>query len=336
MAIAKNVSKHMLKKIFIITLVLIFFIGAFFVLSKKETSNEKSEKISIISTLYPYYDFAKNIGGDFVEVTLLLPPGVEAHSFEPKPSDIIKINQAGIFLYTSEFMEPWAHDIIESTNNTSIIIEAADGLNLIEIKENEHEEEEKTEDDHNDEGVDPHVWLDFENAQKISRKILNVLTEIDTDNASYYENNYNSFIKELIKLDNLYKERLANCQSKQIIHGGHFAFGYLAKRYNLDYRAVLGFSPNTEPSARDLITLIEEVKNNSINYIFYEELASPKIAETLASETGTELLLLNGAHNITKEEMENKTSFISIMENNLENLVKGLSCKEVIWKTPFK
>lgn len=327
MAIAKNVSKNMNQKIFIITLMSIFFIGAFFVLSKNETSNNKSEKISIVSTLYPYYDFAKNIGGEFVEVTLLIPPGVEAHSFEPKPSDILKINEANVFLYTSEFMEPWAHDIIESINNTSITIEAADGLDLIEIEGNKHEEEEEIEDDHNHEGIDPHVWLDFENSQKISRKILNALVEIDSNNTSYYEENYNSFIKKLADLDSLYKERLTNCQSRQVIHGGHFAFGYLAKRYDLDYQAVLGFSPNTEPSANDLINLIEEVKNNNINYIFYEELASPKIAETLASETGAELLLLNGAHNITKEEIENEVSFISIMENNLENLVIGLSCK---------
>ncbi len=331
MAIAKNVSKNMNQKIFIITLLSIFFIGAFFVLSKNETSNEKNEKISIVSTLYPYYDFAKNIGGDFVEVSLLLPPGVEAHSFEPKPSDIIKINEADIFIYTGEFMEPWAHDIIESINNTTIIIEASNNLDLIEFKEKEHEEEvheeEEHEDDHGHEGIDPHVWLDFENAQKISRKIFNALVEIDAGNTSYYEENYNSFIKELADLDNLYKERLVNCQSRQVIHGGHFAFGYLAKRYDLDYQAVLGFSPNTEPSANNLINLIEEIKNNNINYIFYEELASPKIAETLASETGTELLLLNGAHNITKEEIENKTSFISIMENNLENLVTGLSCE---------
>jgi zinc transport system substrate-binding protein len=118
------------------------------------------------------------------------------------------------------------------------------------------------------------------------------------------------------------------CSSKEIIYAGHYAFGYLTKRYGLEYFAAQGVSPDSEPTAADLINLVNQIKKDNIKYIFYEELSSPKIAQTLSDETGAELLLLNAAHNISKEQLEQGATFISIMKNNLTNLKIGLGYKE--------
>ena len=330
-----------MKKILFIILVFVIFLGGIFIISQKLTKNraenkDDSNKISIVSTLFPIYDFAKEIGGDKVSVTLLLPPGLEAHSFEPKPSDIIKINQANIFLYTGELMEPWADDIIKGVSKDVKVVDSSSGVNLIEGFEHEHDEDDEHEDgyedEHEQEGeddhhLDPHIWLDFENAKIMARNIASALEEVDPENTAYYQNNLENYNLKLSALDDAYRATLADCESREIIHGGHYAFGYLAKRYNLNYQAAKSFSPNSEPTASDLIYLVEEIKTSNINHIFYEELLSPKIAETLASETKTKLLLLNAAHNLTRDDYESGKTFISIMRDNLESLSLGLNCE---------
>ncbi len=238
-------------------------------------------------------------------------------------------------------MEPWAHDIIQGTNKNVRIVEASAGIELVKEEGEEHKDEHESETnheegDHNEEkehrhhhdGVDPHIWLDFENAKIIAKNIADALEIADPQNAQFYQNNLKDYEEKLAALDEDYKSTLSTCKTKTIIYGGHYAFGYLAKRYGLEYVAAQGFSPDAEPTAKDLISLTEQIKKENISYIFYEELASPKIAETLSRETNTKMLLLNGAHNLTKEDYENGATFISIMEKNLENLSIGLDCQK--------
>lgn len=266
---------------------------------------ENSGKINVVTTLFPFYDFAKVIGGDKTVVSLLLPPGVDAHSFEPKPGDIFKINQADVFIYTGDFMEPWAKDVLNGINNKNLLImNASNGVNLI--------------------PADPHIWLDFSNDKIIINSITNALAEKDPANKSFYEKNAMTYGKQLTDLDDEYSSALSQCSSKEIIYGGHYAFGYLAKKYGLKYIAAQGVSPDAEPTANELAALVNQIRNNSIKYVFYEELSGPKIAETLANETGAKLLLLNAGHNIAKSDLDKEVSFIDIMKKNLENLKIGL------------
>jgi len=277
-------------------------------------------KTTVVTTLFPLYDFAKNIGQDKVEVSLLLPPGVEPHSFEPKPSDIARISEADIFIYTGKFMEPWAVDIIKGFSGRNIkVVDSSAGIKMIPAVFHDADEPQGA--------FDPHIWLDFDNAKIMVDNIVQGLCEKDKANA-YYKKNGDEYKNALSNLDNRYRTGLANCKSKEIIYGGHYAFGYLAHRYGLQYLAAQGLSPDAEPTAQDLVKLVEQIKKNNIRYIFYEELTSPKIAETLAGETQAKMLLLNAAHNITKKDFENKVSFVSIMENNLRNLKIGLQCTE--------
>ena len=329
-----------MKKILSISGIVVFislglYLGS--IINKKPPTT--TSKISIVTTLFPHYDFAKVIGGNKVDVTLLLPPGVEAHAYEPKPSDILKIRNAHVFVYTSESMEPWAHDIIKGVDSKVRIVDASVGVNM--MKDDDHESEdggehqdedtnhhESEDGQHNHSGVDPHIWLDFENANIMAKNTTQALTEVDPQNAEYYRDNLKSYQDVLAKLDSQYKKTLSACQSKTIIFGGHYAFGYMAKRYGLEYVSAQGFSPDAEPTAKDMIAMVQQVKDENIGYIFYEELTSPKIAQTLANETDTILLLLNGAHNISKTDFEDNVSFVSIMEDNLKNLQIGLRCSQ--------
>jgi zinc transport system substrate-binding protein len=283
-------------------------------------ADRAQHKINVITTLFPLYDMAKNIGGDETDVSLLLPAGAEAHSFEPKPSDIIKINEADVFVYTGKFMEPWAEDIIKSvTNKNLLIVDTSRGTKM--IREVFHGEDEPVG------SPDPHIWLDFDNAKTMVRNISHAMEAKDIANKDFYERKADDYINKLTELDNAYKTALASCKDREIVYGGHYAFGYLANRYGLKYLAAQGVSPDAEPTARDLANLVEQIKKNKIKYIFYEELTSPKIAETIASETNVRMLLLNAAHNVSKDQLEQDISFFEILKADLDNLKIGLECK---------
>lgn len=307
---------------------------------QEHTSKEQgSEKIQIVTTLFPLYDFAKIVGGDFVDVTLLLPPGVEAHAFEPTPHDMLTINNADALIYTGDFMEPWIEDIKKGAGANVLIVDTSVGIALMEerdhdeIKDDTHTEEDPSFDNHNIENehhhgtIDPHIWLDFDHAQIMIDTITNALIQKDPAHAQDYRKHASDYKDRLHALDAKYAASLAACDSRTIVYGGHYAFGYLGKKYDLAYEAAYGISPDAEPSAQDLAQLITQVRTRNISTIFYEELLNDRVARTIAHETGTQLLSLHPAHNISKGQYTDGTSFISLMEKNLQNLTQGLSCK---------
>jgi zinc transport system substrate-binding protein len=278
------------------------------------------KKLKVVTTLFPLYDMAKNIGADKAEVSLLLPPGVEAHSFEPKPSDIVKINEADVFVYTGKFMEPWAEDVIKGAlNKKLVVVDASRGTKMIPGVFHDADEPAGA--------LDPHVWLDFDDAKLMVKNILRAFQLKDSASKDFYEQKANDYNTKLTELDTSYKTGLANCKAKEIVYGGHYAFGYLAKRYGLKYLAAQGVSPDAEPTANDLVKLVEQIKKNKIKYVFYEELTSPKIAETIAGETNAKLLLLNAAHNVSRDQLEQGISFFDILKRDLDNLKVGLECR---------
>ncbi|KKR48982.1 MAG: Periplasmic solute binding protein [Candidatus Magasanikbacteria bacterium GW2011_GWC2_40_17] len=311
-----------MKKILFGALILALILALFYSLNKIERLRPQTGKIKIITTLFPLYDFAKNIGQDKTEVTLLLPPGVEPHSFEPTPSDIANINTADIFVFTGKFMEPWVAEIIKgSTNKNLLVVDDSNGVRLIDAVFHDSDEPAGA--------SDPHIWLDFDNDRIMAKNILEALQTKDPSNETFYQNNFASFSSQLNNLDEKYQSYLSTCQNKTLVYGGHYALGYLAKRYGLNYLAAQGLAPDAEPTAQDLIKLIEQIKKNKIKYIFYEELTSPKISETLAQETRTKMLLLNAGHNLSKNDFLKGETFLSLMEKNLKNLKTGLDCSEI-------
>ncbi len=291
---------------------------------KKDERQPETKKLTVVTTLFPLYDFAKNIGGDHADVSLLLPPGVESHGFEPKPADIVKINKSGVFIYIGEHMEPWASKILKSIDNKGlVVVDSSKGITLIkESGEDGHGH------DHRHKEMDPHIWLDFGNAQRMVDNMLEGFIKADAPNADAYRKNAGQYKAMLSALDNKFSEGLASCSTKYFIHGGHYAFGYMAKRYGLNYiSAYHGFSHDSEPSAKRLAELVKKMKEHNIKHVFYEELVSPRVADTIAKETSAALLLLHAAHNITKGEWDKGVTFMGLMEQTLINLKTGLQCK---------
>lgn len=296
----------------------------------------QSGKPTVVVTLFPLYDFSKNIVGSYADVSLLLPPGVEVHSFEPRPADMVEMQNADIFVYTGDAMEPWVRRLFSSMDSKgTMVIDASRGIVLARTVADEggddahhHEGEVEGAQEHHHHGnLDPHIWLDFANAQKMVDTIARALSEKDPVHKEEYVRNAESYKARLVSLDRKYRETLATCEKKHIIHGGHFAFNYLAARYGLEYESAYPGSADTEPSARRVIELRNKLKKHGLDTVYYEELINPRIAEVLAKETGSKLLRLHGAGNVSKEEMEQGVTFIQLMEQNLANLRSGLKCK---------
>ncbi len=301
---------------------------------KKETAPPAQKKLSVITTLFPLYDFARTIGGEKVDVTLLLSPGVEAHHFDPRPDDILKIRRADVFVYTNEYMEPWAGKLLKGMAPESLlVVDSSKGARLREAgPEDEHEGERKgehkEEGHHHHGGMDPHIWLDFANAQIMVDNIAAGMASRDPANSDYYAARAAAYKAELQKLDDEFKAGLAACGTKEFIHGGHNAFGYLTGRYGLKYRPALqSMASDAEPTPAEVAGLVKQMRKSGLKYIFSEELLSPHTAETIARETGARVMLLHGAHNISRDDLANGVTFISLMRKNLENLRTGLQCR---------
>lgn len=307
------------------------------------------DKIKIVTTLFPQYDFIKEIARDKVEVILLLSPGMEAHSYEPTPQDIVNIQKSDIFVYTGEYMEPWAHKIIESTKDDKlVVVDTSNGIELVDgnhehvedehdYEEGEHEdvehEHEEDEHDHEEEHKhgekDPHIWVDLVYAQIMVDNIVDGLVEADPSNEDFYKENAKVYKEKLQELHEKFSETFKKTKYNKIMFGGHFTFGYLARRYGLEYVSPYkGFAPDAEPTPKKIAELIENMKQSGIKVIYYEELIDPKVAKIISEQTGAEMMLLHGAHNVTKEEFNSGISYIKIMEDNLEKLKLGLGYNE--------
>lgn len=291
-----------------------------------------STKLQVVTTLFPLYDFARTIAGDRADVTLLLPPGMEPHSFEPKPNDIIRISKAGLFVYTNPYMEPWAESILKGIDQRSLrVVNAGQGVSYAKVAaEDEHGHE-----GHGDHGVeeghaggmDPHIWLDFANAGMIVNNILAGFVAADPANAPMYRSNAARLNARLTALDQRYRDGLSSCATRVFLHGGHYTFGYLARRYGLEYRSLSGISSESEPSAAKMADMVRQIRSSGVRYLFAEELLSPRLTETLANEAGVAVLKLHGAHNLGKDDVQRGVGFIGLMEQNLVNLQKGLACR---------
>jgi zinc transport system substrate-binding protein len=316
---------------------LLFFFSLFVFLAfascaRQEEKKPEMKRLVVVATLFPLYDFAKNVAGERAEVTLLLPPGAEPHGFEPKPADIVRLNKADVFLYTSPDMEPWAADILKGLQNRNLeVVDTSRGVITggdREKKEQRHNLQEKQNHGHPDPSgaADPHIWLDFANAVTMVENIRDGLVKKDPAGKEVYEKNAASTIVQLKALDERFRKGLQNCERKVLVNGGHFAFDYMARRYGFRYVSVYGISPDAEPTAANLVKLTRLIRENRLDTLFHEELINPRVAETLARETGATLLKLNPAGNLAKEQFDRGETFITLMDRNLENLKTGLKC----------
>ena len=255
-----------------------------------------------------------------MEVTLLLPPGTETHTYDPSPKDIIKINGSDLFVYTGDNMEPWAASISGSISRRVNILDASKNAEHIKDEHN-HETHE-----HHEHEYDPHIWLDISNAKQMVDNILNELVKIDPQNASYYTQNAEIYKSNLDKLDNRFLELIANGKRNIVCFGDKFAYIYFLNRYNLDYiSAYDSCSSNSEPSVSKILDIEKGIEKENIPVIFYESLSEGTVAKSIANDTGIKALVFSSVHTVSGDDIQNGATYISVMEQNLENLKIALN-----------
>ncbi len=292
----------------------------------KVTTTE--DKLKVVASFYPMYDFAMKIGGDKVTVTDMVPAGIEPHDWEPAASDIANLEEADVFVYNGAGMEHWVDTVLDSLGNKDLVtVEAASGITLMEghgHEDGEEEHSEEEEEEHGDEeGMDPHVWLNPLNAKAEMENIKNAFIEADPDNKDYYTANYETYAAKLDELDQKFKETLTGFENKDIIVA-HEAFGYLCSAYGLNQVGIEGLSPDSEPDPAKMEEVIQFAKENEVKVIFFEELVSPKVAETIAKEIGATTDVLNPLEGLSEEDLKNGADYFTVMEQNLTSLVKAL------------
>ena len=274
-------------------------------------------KLQIVCTSFPAYDFAREIAGDRAELTLLIKPGSEVHSYEPTPKDMIRIQESDLFICNGGESEQWAKTLITPDLNTIYMMdcvdtveESADGIYNAEDGEPE---------------LDEHVWTSPLNAIKISEEICNALCKLDTDNAEAYKTNFTAYKAQLMALDREFRQVIKNSGKHTLVFADRFPMRYFALEYGLDcYAAFPGCSSETEPSAKTVAYLIDRVREDKIPAVLYMEFSNQKMADVICEDTGCKKLPFYSAHSVSAEQFEQGVSYLDLMRINLNSLKEAL------------
>lgn len=295
--------------------------------NNKETNpiTKNSKKLKVYTSFYPMYDFAKKIGGDKIELKNLLAEGEEIHSWEPKPSDIVDLKNADVFIYNGLSMEHWVEEVIPTLNSKHlVVVQTAQNIEFLD-PEGQSKEHEGVYFEKPDE-YDPHVWLSIKNAKKQMEIIKNVFGDADPTNKDYYQENYKKYEKQFSDLSAKFESELLPFKGRSIVVA-HESFGYLCNDYGLKQIGIESIIPDSEPDPARISEVIKIVKENNINVIFYEELQGSKVAEIIAEETGTKIGILNTLETLSEEDQNASKDYISVMEENLQNIKSSFEPK---------
>lgn len=272
------------------------------------TEKDKSGdgKISVVATIFPAYDFAAQVAGENGDVLLLLPPGSESHTYEPTAQDILKIQNCDLFIYTGGESDAWADKILRSLDREVLTLKMTDCVTLL---ANEHGE------------YDEHVWTAPANAAKITERIKNMLCTVDGTRSDSYEKNASAYIEEINRLDQEFKDFFSASKPELLIFGDRFPLMYFTDAYELAYDAAFpGCAEHAEPSAAAIRRLIEKVREKHISTVYYIEFSNHTVADSIAEATGARTALFYTCHNVSKEQLENGVTYVSLMRSNLETL----------------
>jgi len=290
---------------------LLVFTVTFSACSKDIPIHEGNTTIQVSVSFDAMREFVYAVGKDNVSILTIVPTGIEPHDFEPKAKDLVALGEADIFIYNGLGMESWVQEAIDSANNPNlIVVEASSGADL--ISNSAYEE-------HSEYGqFDPHIWLSLKDAEVEVTNIKNALIEADSENKEFYESNAADFIAQLHILFDEYSEKFSSVPSKSFVTG-HAAFGYLCRDFGLEQNSVEDIFAEGEPTAQQLIELVEYCKVNSVKTVFAEEMASPEISQTLANELGAKIETL-----YTIESAEDGLSYLERMSDNLSKIYSSL------------
>lgn len=317
------------KLISIINVLILIIIAFLFVYFLKPKTQEKDEsKVQVIATIFPNYDFAKKIGGEKAEITLLLSSGVESHTYEPSPKDMIEIEQSDIFIYTGNEFEPWAKNILDGISNNLEIVDTSKNIELINIEEFEEKninseivQDEENEESHDESSFDSHIWLNPKNAIIMIDNCLSAFCRVDPQNSDYYKQNAENYKKEILELDLEFENLIKNSKRNELAFAGEFAYTYFIDRYNLKFISVYNnCGEGQEPSIAKIKSIIDYINNHNMPVVFYEELSEGNVARMIGSETKAKSLIFYSLHNGDIK----KDSYITLMKENYKVLEEAL------------
>ena len=282
----------------------------------------KERKIRIMTTVFPLSEIARAVAGDGAEVALILPPGVEVHTWQPRFSDVRKLAAVDAFVCIGGGLEPWADDLLRGAGRPDLrVLEIGRTLPLAVSADPDADEHGRGG------GKDPHVWLDLGIDQEIVDKIAGLLSELAPVSTAAFRSRASSYKSELAGTDRDFRAALGACGTRTFVYCGHAAFGYLARRYGLRQMAVFGASPDAAPTPRELASVIEKVRSLKARTVFFEPGIGEKMARMIADACGADTRSLSAGHNLTPEETAAGRTFLDLMRSNMENLKHGLSCR---------
>ncbi|WP_077390232.1 metal ABC transporter substrate-binding protein [Mobilibacterium timonense] len=292
-----------------------------------------NEKLSIVCTNFPEYDFARQIAGDKADVTMLLKPGAESHTYEPSPEDIKKIQDCDMFVYVGGDSDEWVEDVLDSVDKSKVtVFRLMDQVKTVEevtvegMEPEDEEEPAESGEEEDEPEMDEHVWASPKNAATIVKNMAKTMEKLDGKNKQTYEKNADAYVEKINKLDGEFREVVKNGKRKEIIVADRFPFRYFCEEYGLKYYAAFpGCSTDTQPSAKTVAFLTDKVKEDKIPVVFHIELSNEEMSKLIAEATGAKSRLLNAVHNVSDEDFRNGATYVSLMEHNVEVLKEALN-----------
>lgn len=341
----KRFGKHNFNRFIVAFISLLAITILFSSCSTNRTNNTNIEngKVTVYTSFFTMYDFTSKIGGDKINIINMVPSGMEPHHWEPSPKDVAGLSHAELFIYNGAGMEGWAEKVLDSINNENLIaVETSKDVSVQKSNHTHASEEHNTEsgkehsneehntkndgghfhDNHNHD-YDPHVWLNPMNAKIQMKAIKDGLIKVDPLNQEYYQQNYEIYAQKLDELDRKYKEAVLTFSKKEIVVS-HEAYGYLCTAYGLTQVALEGIASESEPTPAKMAEIVDFVKEHDVKVIFFDGLASSKVAEAVARETGASVAVLSPLEGISQEDLKEGKDYFSIMEDNLKALSAAL------------
>lgn len=279
------------------------------------TAQHTTGTLRVAASYYPLYEFAQQVGKDKITATNITPGSSEPHDYEPPANVLADAQKAAVFVYNGGHMEPWVGGFLHDYRHT--VVKASSGIDLLAVNEGGGAAVKVQ---------DPHFWLDPVLAQQIVNNIRDGFSKADPANAVFYAKNAAAYNAKLAALDSAYRSGLSHCSLHTVI-SAHDAFSYLGRRYNVQIVPIAGLSPDEEPSAAKLAELTRLAKQDGIAYIFFERLVSPRLAHTIAAETGAQTLVFDTIEGISNADQKQGKNYLSIQQENLANLRTALACQ---------
>jgi len=322
-----------MKKIFVFFLLVNLLLAG--CTNKADNPLKNDGKLEIYTTVYPLKYFTEQIGGDYVQVKTIYPPGADEHTFEPTQKDMIHLADADIFVYIGLGLEGFVEKAKKTLKNENVmLVGAGENIHLDQTANANdaanHEEDGDEHSDHEDDGhhhhgdIDPHVWIDPIYAKELADAIKNALIEKMPEHQEQFEENYTLLSNKLDQLNTDFERIMNESKHKEIIVS-HAAFGYWEKRYGLEQISVSGLSSSNEPTQKELEKIINAAKKHQLKYVFFEQNVNSKLTEIIQKELKAEPLILHNLSVLTDDDVKNNATYFSIMDSNLQALKQALN-----------